>query len=123
MHEYATARLLVETVLREAARRSAKSVTEVHLVIGNLTFLSTEQLQRSYDVIAKGTPVEGSCLIVKEKEGVVECDGCGYRGPLNTFNDASFLFIIPSLCCPQCGNTAKIVAGRECMVTKIRMEV
>ncbi|MCL4436687.1 MAG: hydrogenase maturation nickel metallochaperone HypA [Thaumarchaeota archaeon] len=123
MHEYATARLLVETVLREVERRSAKSVTEVHLVIGNLTFLSIEQLQNSYSLIAKGTPAEGSHLIVTEKEGVVECSGCGYRGPLSTFNGASFLFIVPSLCCPQCGDAAKIVAGRDCLLTKIRMEV
>ncbi len=123
MHEYATARLLVEAVLREVERRGAKSANEVHLVIGNLTFLSAEQLQNSYNVIAKGTPAEGSHLIIEEKEGVVECSGCGYRGPLSTFNDVSFPFIIPSLCCPQCGDTVKIVTGRECMLTRIRMEV
>ncbi len=123
MHEYATAYLLVETVLREAELRSAKSVVEVHLLIGKLAFLSAEQLQSSYNIVAKGTSAEGSHLIIEEKEGIVECDGCGYRGPLNMYSNASLQLVVPSLGCPHCGDAAKVVAGRECIVTKIRMEI
>jgi hydrogenase nickel incorporation protein HypA/HybF len=123
MHDYSMTSRIVETVLREAEEQGAQKVSEVHLVIGRLTFLGIEQVHYLYPLLVKGTLMDGSKLVIEEKEGVVECDECGYRGALNYHDDPSFHTTYPTLSCPKCGGMVKIVGGRECTVRKIRLEV
>ncbi|UCD26652.1 MAG: hydrogenase maturation nickel metallochaperone HypA [Candidatus Bathyarchaeota archaeon] len=68
---------IVENVLREAEKHNAKKVTEVHLIIGKLTFLEVEQVRFSYNILVDGTIMEGSKLYIEEKNGVVKCSICG----------------------------------------------
>jgi Zn finger protein HypA/HybF involved in hydrogenase expression len=42
---------IVESVLGEAKKYEAKKVTEVHLVIGKLTFLGVEQVRFAYGIL------------------------------------------------------------------------
>ncbi|MFQ6134625.1 MAG: hydrogenase maturation nickel metallochaperone HypA [Nitrososphaerales archaeon] len=123
MHEYSTTYRIVETVRQEAEKHRAKKVLEVHLAIGRLTFLSIDQVRHLYPLLVKGTLMDGSKLVIEEKEGVVECSGCGYRGPLNYQNDPSFHLTYPTLSCPKCRSVVKIVEGRECVVKQVRLEV
>jgi hydrogenase nickel incorporation protein HypA/HybF len=112
---------IVESILEEAAKHGAKKVTEVHLVIGKLTFLGIEQVRFAYNILTEDTIMKDSKLIIKEKDGVIECPNCGYKGSLETEDDLMYHVPIPILKCPKCGEAAKIVEGKECTIESIRM--
>lgn len=120
MHEFSIASSIVESLLDLANKQGASKVLEVHLKIGQLRALSTEQLTFSYHVLAKGTILDGSRLIVKESAGIVRCPGCNYHGEFNT-DGASLHFGIPVLICPQCGTGLNVERGDECVITQARM--
>jgi hydrogenase nickel incorporation protein HypA/HybF len=119
MHEFSVTQQIVRTVLEEAQKHNAKRVTSVHLIIGKLTFLGLEQIRFSYGLLAKGTIMERSKLLIEEKEPTVRCPSCGYEGPAKYLDDPAFHFGIPTLTCPKCGNQVTIASGRECTIKDI----
>ena len=123
MHEFSVTSQIVQSVLTEAEKRGAKKVTEVHLVIGKLTFLGLEQVHFAYEALIKGTIMEASRLIVEEQEGAVKCNHCGHEGDFKYENDPLYHVPVPTLKCPQCGNVVSIVAGKECTIKSIKMMV
>ncbi len=112
---------IVESVLGEAEKQGAKKVTEVHLVIGKLTFLGIEQVRFAYRILVEDNIMKGSKLIIKEKDGVIECPSCGYKGTLEFEDNLMYHVPTPILKCPECGEAAKIVEGKECTIERIRM--
>ena len=121
MHEFTIASSIVETLLDLANKQRSSKVLEVHLRIGKLRALSTEQVSFSYNILAKGTVLEGSQLAVEETTGRVRCPNCNYQKEINSEDDSSFHFGIPTLICPQCGGALNIEDGDECMITSVRM--
>jgi Zn finger protein HypA/HybF involved in hydrogenase expression len=51
MHEYSITTQIVESVIEEAKKREAKNVLEVHLVLGDLTFLNPQQVNFWYEAL------------------------------------------------------------------------
>jgi len=82
-----------------------------------------EQVQFAYEVLAKGTILEGSKLVIEEQEGVVKCDKCGYKGGFKYEDDPLYHVPLPTLKCPQCGSVVSIVAGKECTIKSIKMMI
>ena len=121
MHELSMTTQIVENVLEEAKNHDAKKVTEVHLVIGKMTFLGTEQIRFCYNILTENTIMKNSELIIEENEGIIECSTCGYRGLIKQTDDPTYHLSIPTLSCPTCGKTAKIIEGKECTIKSIRM--
>ncbi len=120
MHELAIATSLVDTLLELAEQQSANRVLAVHLRVGKLRVLSIDQLKFSYEILSKGTALEGSLLEVEETSGNARCTNCSYAEKLET-NDLSFHFSLPQMTCPQCGTTLILEGGDECLITKVRM--
>jgi len=114
---------IVENVLHEARKRNAKEVTEVHLVIGKLTFLGLEQVRFSYKVLTEGTIMENSKLFIETQEGIVRCGSCGYEGSFNYEDDPLYHISVPTLQCPKCGGTVEIIGGRECLIKSVKLVV
>lgn len=121
MHEFTIASSIVETLIDLASKQGSSKVLEVHLRIGKLRALSTEQVSFSYNILAKGTALEGSRLAVEETAGHVKCPSCSYQKEIDPEGDTSFHFGIPTLICPQCGGALNIEGGDECMITSVRM--
>jgi hydrogenase nickel incorporation protein HypA/HybF len=112
---------IVECVLEEAKKHDAKKVAEVHLVIGKMTFLGTDQIRFSYKILTEDTIMKDSKLIIKEQEGIIECSSCGFKGAMSIEDDPAYHVPIPTLRCPKCGEAAKIVEGKECTIESIRL--
>jgi len=112
---------IVESVLEEAKRHEAKKVTEVQLTIGKMTFLGIEQIRFSYKILVEDTILKDSKLVIEEKDGVIECPSCGYKGAIPFADDPAYHVPIPTLRCPKCGKAAKIVEGNECTIRSIKM--
>ena len=121
VHELSMTTQIIESVLEEAKKQGAKKVIEVQLVIGKMTFLGTEQVRFSYNILVEDTIMKGSKLIIEEKDGVIECSICGYRGEIPVVEDPAYHVPIPTLRCPKCAKAAKIVEGKECTIRSIRM--
>lgn len=124
MHEFSTASQIVKTVLEEVEKKKAKEVLEVTLVIGKLTFLGLEQLEFCYHALVEKTILEKAKLIIEENDGVVQCDTCGYRGPLSYVDDSTYyLQMMPLFTCPKCNSKIRIVEGKECIIKAIKVAV
>jgi len=119
---------IVESVLDEARKHGANKVTEVHLTIGEFTFLGEEAVRTAYKALTKGTILEGSELHVEFARGVVECPNCGYKGGVHLSKEQEHEHHehheeTPVIYCPKCESPTKIVSGRECIVKTVKMRV
>jgi hydrogenase nickel incorporation protein HypA/HybF len=123
MHEFSAASQMVNLVLTEAQRRKVKRVLEVRVIIGKLSFLNPEQVRFAYELLAEGTILEGSNLQIEEKEALVKCSSCGFKGEIKPEDNPYYHFGIPVLRCPKCGGEVEIVEGREFTVKSIKVEV
>jgi hydrogenase nickel incorporation protein HypA/HybF len=120
VHELAIATSLVDALLELVKKQSSSKVLEVHLRVGKLKVLSIDQLKFSYEILSKGTALEGSLLDVEETPGYTRCTNCHYAEKLET-DDLSFHFILPQMTCPQCGVNLILEGGDECLITRVRM--
>jgi len=121
LHEFSMATQIVKNVLEEAKRYNAKKVAEVHLVIGKMTFLGADQIRFAYEILVQDTIMKDSKLVIEEPNGVIECPNCGFKGPVPVEDDPAYHVPVPTLKCPKCGETAKIVEGKECTIKNIRI--
>jgi len=69
MHESVFAQQIVLTVLHEANRRGAVSVSSVDVEIGALDALGEEGLREAFAIEARGTPLETARLNVHTHAG------------------------------------------------------
>lgn len=123
MHEFSTMAQIVDVVLEEARKHNAVDVKEVHLEIGELTFLGREQMEFAYEVLTEDSILESSTLRFEEVKARVNCDSCGYEGGIEYDEDESYHMSIPKLLCPKCGGPVKIIGGDECKVRNIVVDV
>jgi hydrogenase nickel incorporation protein HypA/HybF len=123
VHEGTITTQLVQSVLRQAADRNAKKVTEVNLEIGRLTFLNPEQVRFWFKILTKGTIMEHSRLVIRARAGTVRCSQCHYEGDFRYEDDASFHIPVPTLRCPKCNASVKIVDGKDCVIRRVKMIV
>jgi hydrogenase nickel incorporation protein HypA/HybF len=121
MHEFSITSQIVRAVLKEAEKRGAKEVLEVHLVLGKLTFLGIEQVKFSYQVLVEDTILSGSKLIIKHRRGKVKCEKCGYEGPITMEEDPIAHISLPSLTCRKCDSSVTLIEGKECIIKGIKL--
>ena len=122
MHEFSIANSLVDTLLEFAQKNDTHGkLLEVHLKIGRLRAISTEQLKFSYQVLAKDNFLSGSRLIVEESPAIIHCPKCGFKEDFDV-TDGSYHFTLPTLSCRKCGATVDLEGGDEVMITKLRIQ-
>jgi hydrogenase nickel incorporation protein HypA/HybF len=116
---------ILKAVLDVADSKRAKSVVEINLDIGELTFLSPEQLIFCMQVVSKGTIAENAKIEIATVRAQVHCPKCGYAGDVSYLGEEVHTMIpIPILTCPKCGSTeAHVTSGNECAVRSIRVRV
>jgi hydrogenase nickel incorporation protein HypA/HybF len=122
LHEFSMATSLVETILERVQKNDVERVLEVELVIGKLTLLEVDQVTFCYNVITKGTMMQGSKLLVTENDIKVSCANCGYAGTMKFENDLLYHMLVPTLQCPSCSSKVRIVEGNECIIKKVKYQ-
>jgi len=123
LHEFAMTKQIVENVLEEARKHNAKRVSEVHLIVGQFTFLGEEALRTAYEALAKDTILEGSKLVIEEKKGLVKCHTCGYKGTIHLSHENEHHEELPIIRCPNCGGTVDILDGKDCVVQSVKLVI
>ena len=113
MHELAVTQSVLDIVLRHADQAKAKRVTDIHIVIGELSTNVDDSVQFYWDIIAKGTIAEGANLHFRRVPAELQCMACFEK--YHPKGD--------ELLCPKCGSVgAKIIAGEEFSVDAIDIE-
>ena len=114
---------IIDSVLEEAKKHNFRKILEVHLVIGQFTFLGIDQIKYSFKILTKGTIMEKSKLCIKSRQGTVLCNTCSYRGEIRYEDDPTYHFSFPTLRCPSCEGNVTIVEGKECTIKRIKAVV
>jgi hydrogenase nickel incorporation protein HypA/HybF len=104
MHELFATQAILEKALRKAAEEKAKRITDVHLVVGEISTYVDDSIQFYWDEISKGTIAEGAELHFRRVSAELQCMACFTR----------YRPVEGEILCPACGSSgAKILAGEE----------
>lgn len=117
MHELAVTEAILDIVLQAAQRESARRVVSVSVVIGELSDLKQEWIQRYFDHLARGTQAEGALITVISSTTRFVCNGCGAE-----FSQS--LRKVDRVACPSClSNTCRLIGGMDYRVENVEIEV
>lgn len=103
MHELAVTENILAIALRHAAQSGATKITDLHLVVGELSSIVDDSVQFYWDIISDGTPAAGATLHFRRVPAQLSCRSCG-----QTYSPRE------NLPCPACGSLdIAIIAGEE----------
>lgn len=114
MHELSITQSILEIALRHGEQAQATKITDLHLIIGQLSSVVDDSVQFYWDMIAEGTLAEGARLHFKRISARMECRECGQPYTLegNQLDG-----------CPSCESIkVKIIAGKEFQLESIEIE-
>jgi hydrogenase nickel incorporation protein HypA/HybF len=110
MHELALADAIVRIASEQAGSRR---VTKVELRVGHLRQVVPSALEFSFELVARGTVVEGAELEIEEVPIQVRCRACGEATRSDGF----------PLACGLCGGLdVEVTAGEELLVESLELE-
>ncbi|WP_019177229.1 hydrogenase maturation nickel metallochaperone HypA [Methanomassiliicoccus luminyensis] len=121
MHEVSVMSSIIESVLEELKKYNVEKVEEVHLTIGEMTFLGEDQLSFAFEILSKGTLLEGSQLIIGHEDAEVKCRSCQYQGAPDRLDDEIYHSSMPTLNCPKCGRGVELTKGKSCLVRSVKV--
>jgi hydrogenase nickel incorporation protein HypA/HybF len=121
MHEFSIAQQVVEVVRDAAAKAGAAKVTEIRLRIGEMSFISEEQLKFAIEELSRGTALEGANLELASEPGKAKCDSCGAEEDVS-YKNLKAAGAAPTVCA-KCGGPARLTGGSGCTVENILVEV
>ena len=114
MHELSITQNILEIALRHGEKVQAKKITQLNLVIGQLSSVVDDSVQFYWDMIAEGSLAEGASLAFKRIPAQLECQDCGQIYNLSKKQLDT---------CPSCdGLHVKILAGKEFRLESIEIE-
>lgn len=114
MHELSITQNLLEIALRHGEQAQATKITDLHLVIGQLSSVVDDSVQFYWDMIAEGTLAEGATLHFTRIPAQLECKECDqiYSLEGNQLDG-----------CPNCESlSVKVIAGKEFQLESIEIE-
>ncbi len=113
MHELSITESLLEIALRHARNADASKITDLYLVIGQLSSVVDDSVQFYWDIIAKDTPAEGSKLHFQRVPTEILCLDCDHQ----YFPNGN------QMACPHCDSISiKIISGEEFFLEAINVE-
>jgi hydrogenase nickel incorporation protein HypA/HybF len=113
MHELPVTESILEIALRHAIQADAKRITELNLVIGQLSSIIDDSIQFYWDIIAKDTIAEGATLNFKRIPTQMTCQEC----------HTAFSPQEDDFACPNCqSQQVKVTAGDEFFLESIQID-
>jgi hydrogenase nickel incorporation protein HypA/HybF len=113
MHELAVTESILKIAEKHALENNATKVTDLYLVIGNLSSIVDDSVVFYWDMISQGTICENSKIHFKRNPAEMLCLAC----------DNSFTLSGELIPCPKCGSfQVKVQSGDEFRLESIEIE-
>jgi len=113
MHELYATQAILEKAIQKANETEAKRVTNVYLVVGEISTYTDGSVQLYWDDISKGTLAEGAVLHFRHVQTEAQCMSCFTKYHPND----------GEIVCPNCGGVgAKIITGEEFYMEALDVE-
>jgi hydrogenase nickel incorporation protein HypA/HybF len=113
MHEYSITQSLLSMALEKAVEAKASKITQINLIIGELSGVVDECVQFYFEFLSKDTIAAGASLSFERKPTTLRCRKC----------EAVFAPRNHDWSCPECHEAGiEIVSGRECYMESIEVE-
>ena len=113
MHEMSIAENIIGIVVKESARAGSDTVAELELEIGLLAGVEYDALEFALKVIAPGSIIDSSKLVIHKPGGKAVCNECGFE----------FKTSQPVNCCDSCSSyDCAIIQGKELRIKSILIE-
>jgi len=103
MHELSLLENVREILEDHAQSQKFSKVSRVTLEIGKLSCIEPDALRFGFDVVMKGSLVEGAELMITELNGLGRCQQCGQNTVMEVLYDP----------CGHCGRPLTVVQGME----------
>lgn len=100
MHELPVVIDIIRIMKEEAEKRGYKKISQINLVIGELSSIIDESVQMYFEVMAENTPCEGAKLNFEHVPAKLKCLRCGFEFPHKGGFD-----------CPRCGGESVLIKG------------
>lgn len=111
MHELPVTQSVLEIVLNHAG--DAHRITDIYLVIGQLSSFIDESVQFYWDILSEGTIAQGARLHFRREPAVMLCYDCQHR-----------YYLGGDFTCPNCGSDlVQVESGEEFYVESIEVEM
>ncbi len=104
---------MIEIALDEAKKANAAKITDIILVIGDLSTIIDESVQMYFDIISEGTIAQGARLHFRRVPAEFKCPSCGlvFNKPAKGFD------------CPACGSLGLSTgAGKEFYIESLEVD-
>ena len=112
MHELMVTENIRDIAVRHAEEAGASRITDLFLVIGELSSIVDDSVQFYWDFVAEGTLAEGATLHFRRVPAQMTCRACGHRYSPRQ-----------ALPCPACdSNDVRVTAGEEFFLEAIEVE-
>ncbi len=113
MHEFSVTANLLDLAVKRAQEANAQRITDLYLVIGQLSSIIDDSVQFYWNIVSENTIAAGSLLHFRRIPAEALCLKCGRRYLLKEDNFA----------CPDCGSEQiRIVAGDEFYLESMDVE-
>lgn len=113
MHEMAMVSSIFNVINDKIREYGINRVTQVKLVVGEMTGVEDNTMKACFELFAETTPVEGARLVIERIPIKVKCRSCG-----NEYIASNMRFK-----CAACGGSdIKIITGKELYIENIEAE-
>lgn len=113
MHELSITQNILRIASDYATKASAQRVTDLYLVIGQLSSIVDDSVQFYWDIISKGTLCEGATLHFQRIAARLRCQQCGTEYGLEQ----------ELTTCPTCHSVrVQVIQGEEFLLESIEVE-
>jgi hydrogenase nickel incorporation protein HypA/HybF len=113
MHEYSITQSMLSLALEKANEANASKITQINLVIGELSGIVDECVQFYFDFLSKDTIASSASLSFERRPTKLRCRNC----------EAVFTPRNYDWSCPDCHEAGiEIISGRECYMESIEVE-
>jgi hydrogenase nickel incorporation protein HypA/HybF len=113
MHELPITENILEIAIRHGQQADAIRITNLYLVIGQLSSIVDDSIQFYWDIISRDTICEGATLHFERIPAQLQCQDCGHSYGIKHELSA----------CPNCSSVRiKVTAGEEFQLQSIEVE-
>ncbi|MCF7790964.1 MAG: hydrogenase maturation nickel metallochaperone HypA [Victivallales bacterium] len=113
MHELSLADSMVQEIEAIMEKEGAEKVFSVTVKMGRLSGVEKEPFEFAFPIVAEGTKLEKSKLIIEESPVIVKCKDCMTETVLET----------PFAKCGNCGSrNVDYISGKEFLIKSLEIE-